>query len=159
MAQQTAKETAQQTAQQRTVDDLGRPIPKPSRLTQPFWDALRRRELMLQRCTACDTFVHTPKLRCPNCRSANLGWEAVDGAGHVYSYTVVHRPVSKPFAPLVPYVVALVELDECGVRLLSNIVGTDPTQIRIGMGVQVAFDDVTSDFTVFRFQPTEQAAA
>lgn len=136
-----------------TVDDLGRPLPAPSDLTRPFWDALRERRLVLQYCPACDSYLHTPKLRCTNCRATELTWREIAGTGQVYSHTTVHRPPSKAFADAVPYVVAIVELDGVRVRLLSNVVGVLPDKVHIGLPVRVVFDDVTDEFTVFRFEP------
>lgn len=136
-----------------TVDDLGRPLPAPSDLTRPFWEALREGRLVLQFCPACGTYLHTPKLRCTNCQATELTWREVTGTGRVHSHTTVHRPPSKAFADAVPYVVAIVELDGGGVRLLSNVVGIPPDEVYIGLEVHVVFDDVTDGFTVFRFEP------
>jgi len=67
----------------------------------------------------------------------------------VYSFTVVHRAPPQ-FAADVPYVIALIDLEE-GVRLMSTI-DDPPSQIRIGAPVSVTFDDVTTDITLPRFR-------
>lgn len=139
------------------VDDVGRPLPSPSDLSRPFWDALRERRLVLQYCPACGSYLHTPKLRCTTCRATDLTWREVDGAGRVYSHTAVHRPPSQAFADAVPYVVGVVELNQTKTRLLSNIVGISAEDVHIGLPVRVLFDDVTAEFTVFRFEPTEES--
>jgi uncharacterized OB-fold protein len=73
----------------------------------------------------------------------------------VFSWIVVNHPVPKDIYGLdVPYVVALVELEE-GVRMPTNIVGCDPSAIRADMPVQVAFEDVTAELTLPKFRPRE----
>ncbi|MGH3756802.1 Zn-ribbon domain-containing OB-fold protein [Actinophytocola sp.] len=139
------------------VDERGRPLPVPSDLTRPFWDALRERRLVLQHCPACGGYQHAPKLRCTTCRSTELVWREVAGTGRVHSHTTVHRPPSPAFADAVPYVVAIVELDGTGVRMLSNVVGVPPDDVYIGQKVRVVFDDVADEFTVFRFEPAEES--
>jgi uncharacterized OB-fold protein len=78
---------------------------------------------------------------CPYCHSRELCWEQLAGTGTVYSVTVSRRAPSPEFADLVPYVVALVDLDE-GCRMMSNIVGYDADLARCGSRVRVAFQAV-----------------
>jgi len=52
----------------------------------------------------------------------------------------------------VPYTVAIVELDE-GVRMMSNIIGIDPEDVRVGMAVAVVFDDITPTISLPKFRP------
>jgi uncharacterized OB-fold protein len=127
-----------------------KPLPKPSPTSRPFWDAAKRHELQLQRCGACGRYIYYPRDRCPKCFSDQLAWNRVSGRGKLYSYTVVRRASSRHFADA-PYVLAIVELDE-GPRLTTNIVAA-PEQVRVGMPVQVYFDDVTPDHTLVKFKP------
>jgi uncharacterized OB-fold protein len=78
---------------------------------------------------------------CPYCHSRELSWEQLAGTGTVYSVTVSRRAPSPEFADLVPYVVALIDLDE-GCRMMSNIVGFDAALARCGARVRVAFQAV-----------------
>lgn len=98
--------------------------------------------LVLQRCGTCGAWISYPRVVCPACGAADrLEWHEVSGRGAVYTFTIVHRAGHAAFAKDVPYVVAMVELDE-GVRLLSNVVDCPPEQVRIGLPVRVAFRDV-----------------
>ncbi|MEA2640149.1 MAG: uncharacterized protein QOF51_1543, partial [Chloroflexota bacterium] len=74
------------------------------------------------------------------------------GKGHVYSYTVNHQPAHPAFANDVPYVLAIIQMDE-GWRMDSNVVNTDPEAVRIGLRVGVVWDDVTPEFSLPKFQP------
>jgi len=127
-----------------------KPLPKPSPVSAPFWEAARRHELKLQYCGACNAFIYYPRDRCPNCFSEGMEWRPVSGRGKVYSYTVVRRASSRAFADG-PYVLAIVELEE-GPRMTTNIVAP-PEQVRVEMPVTVCFDDVTPQHTLVKFKP------
>jgi uncharacterized OB-fold protein len=127
-----------------------KPLPKPSPVSAPFWEAARRHELKLQYCVACKAFIYYPRDRCPDCFSEGMEWRPVSGRGKVYSYTVVRRASSRAFADG-PYVLAIVELEE-GPRMTTNIVAP-PEQVRVEMPVTVCFDDVTPQHTLVKFKP------
>jgi uncharacterized OB-fold protein len=116
-----------------------RPLPSPNPLTAPYWQAAARGELQLPRCEACAKFHFYPRTACPHCGSQKLAWQTVSSQGEVYSYTVVHRAPSKGFEALVPYVVAVIALDE-GPHLMTRLTGLPPDQARIGLRVQVEFE-------------------
>jgi uncharacterized protein len=128
-----------------------RPLPSPNALTAPYWEAAARGELQLPRCTACSRFHFYPRATCPHCGADTLTWQAVSGAGEVYSFTVVQRAPSKGFETLVPYVVAVVALDE-GPHMMTRLIDVQPDTVRIGMPVQVAFEpqDEVTRLPVFR---------
>jgi hypothetical protein len=129
------------------------PLPAITDDTRPFWEACRRRRLAIQRCTACGTFRHLPSPVCFRCRSFAHTWAEVSGRGTVYTYAVVHRAFLPALAPAVPYVVAVVALDDApGVRLVSNVVDAEPDELRIGLAVEVCFEDVSDEVTVPRFR-------
>jgi uncharacterized OB-fold protein len=86
---------------------------------------------------------------CGACLADTLDWTPVSGMGIVYTCTIVRRPQSPAFSA--PYVVAEVELDE-GPRLLANIVGMEPEEVRIGLRVVVGFEDF-DELSVFHFRP------
>ena len=89
---------------------------------------------------------------CPVCNSANKAWTKASGNGKIYSWTVVHHPSSPAWAAETPYVVAVVELEE-GVRMASNIVDCPAEKLYIGMPVEVIFESVTEDVTLYKFKP------
>jgi len=129
------------------------PVPAVTPDTQPFWDACRRHELAIQRCTGCGAFRHIPTPVCWRCRSFAHEWVAVSGRGTLFTFGVVHRPQLPALASIVPFVVALVALDDApGVRLVTNVVDAKPDELRIGMPLEVVFDDVTPEVTVPRFR-------
>jgi len=84
--------------------------------------------------------------------SDRVEWVKASGRGTVLSFTIVYRPVTRAFAIDVPYVVALITLDE-GPQLMSNVVGCPPEQVQIGMPVEVTFEDWTEAISVPKFKP------
>ena len=131
----------------------GLPLPLPTLDTGPFYEAARRGELRLQRCRACAHWIFYPRAACPRCLSMDLAWEAASGRGTLHTFTIVARG-QKGFPLPSPYVLAIVELAE-GPRLMTNLVGVaaDPAALRIGMPVEVVFEDVTPDVALPRFRP------
>ncbi|HXM57884.1 MAG TPA: Zn-ribbon domain-containing OB-fold protein [Candidatus Dormibacteraeota bacterium] len=108
----------------------------PDVVTQPFWDGIAEGVLRLQRCAACGRHVFYPRAVCPFCMAAELRWEEASGRGAVHSFTVVHRAPAG-YRDEVPYVVALVDLDE-GVRMMTRLVDVAPADVRVGLAVEVA---------------------
>jgi uncharacterized OB-fold protein len=123
-----------------------RPIPIADPETAPFWDGVRAGEILVQRCTACGTHRFYPRALCSSCHDPSHDWVRVAGRGTIYSFTVVRRAPSAGFASLVPYVVAIVALEE-GPHLLTRIVGIAPEAVTIGMRVSVQFERL-NDTTV-----------
>jgi uncharacterized OB-fold protein len=113
-------------------------LPEVTPETEHFWRGGARGELVFLACRACGTYVHPPAPVCPRCLARDLAPRAVSGRGTVVTYTVNHQRWN-PTVPT-PYVIALVELDEQpGLRLLTNLVGCAPDDVRIGMRVRVRF--------------------
>lgn len=131
--------------------EVQRPTPQPDADTAEFWAATLKGRLRIQQCRSCGRFVHYPRAACPSCMSRDLGFEDASGRGVVYSYTIVYRAPAA-FADEVPYVVALVDLDE-GARLLSRLVGVTPDSVAIGMPVQVTFHPLSDDAALPFFEP------
>jgi uncharacterized protein len=132
-----------------------RPLPKPDHDSAVYWEAARRHELLVQQCGSCQRFRFYPRSICPYCFSDKFEWQRSAGLGTVYSFTVIHRPAFPAFRDKVPYVLALIELNE-GVRMMSNILGCDPKAVEIGMAVEVTFEDVTDEITLPQFKPVER---
>jgi len=131
---------------------IPRPLPQPTPITQPFWDAAREHRLSMQRCRSCEKFVFYPRPLCSHCGSDDLEWRDLSGRATVYSYTIARRATARPFEPDVPYVIAIVELDE-GPRMTTNIVGCPPEDVRIGMPVLAHFEDASDEITLVKFRP------
>jgi len=87
----------------------------------PFWAGLRNSELRMQHCAKCDRWQFPPLLSCGGC-GGPVAWIVVSGRGTIWSLTEIHPPVLPAFAPLTPYLVALVELDESPMlRMVGNV--------------------------------------
>jgi uncharacterized protein len=121
----------------------------------PYWAALREHRYSAQRCRACGAVYLYPRVLCPSCHAGDVEWVELGGGGEIYSFTVSRRASAPAFAELLPLVVALVTLDE-GPRVMTNIVGTPPDEIRVGARVELEYLDVTDEVTlpVFRQIPT-----
>jgi uncharacterized OB-fold protein len=129
-----------------------KPVPRPSPETIPFWEAARAHRLLLPLCNHCGRFWFPPTQRCAHCLSADFVWRQARGTGHIYSFVVYHRVYHPGFEGAVPYVVAIVELDE-GPRLITNIVGMSPDEVRCDMRVEVVFDESESGVAIPKFSP------
>ncbi len=129
----------------------GRPIPQPTSLSRPYWDACKRGELTYPRCADCGLVFFPPESACIGCQSARLEWQQSSGRGTVYSFTVLHRPPSEGFP--VPSVLAIVDLDE-GYSMFSGVVDCAPSAVRIGMDVEVTFEPLTDDISLPMFRPS-----
>jgi len=132
------------------------PVPHPDADSARFWAATLAGRLELPRCRSCGQLVWYPRRRCPGCHGDDLDWEVLSGLGTVYASTVVHR-APESFAGPVPYVVALVDLDE-GARLMTNIVDCPPETVAIGMRVGVTFQRVSDQAALPLFAPRNEAA-
>ena len=133
-----------------------RPAPVSDADTEPYWKAAHEGRLIVQRCTVCGHTQLYPRWRCLRCRG-QVEWVDATGGGTVYSFTVIRQNFSRSFRHLIPYVVALIDLDE-GPRLMTNLVGVDPDDVRIGMRVRVKFEPVSDDASVPLFEPEVASA-
>lgn len=118
--------------------------PASTPLSEPFWEGTRERQLRFQRCGDCQAAVWYPRLRCPSCLGDDLRWTDSAGAGSIYTFNVMRRPGNPMMADEVPYVVALIDLDE-GYRMLTNITGCPPESVACGQRVEVAWDVELAD--------------
>jgi hypothetical protein len=131
-------------------------LPTPQPETDFYWEKARLHELWLMRCNDCQQAYFYPRAICPRCFSRRTAWVQSSGRGTLHAFAIVHRPPTPAFQDRVPYITALVDLED-GVRLPTNLIEVepDPAQIRIGMPVEVVFDDVTRDVTLPKFRPIE----
>jgi uncharacterized OB-fold protein len=118
--------------------------------TEFFWSGTRAGELRIQRCGGCGLLRHPPGPMCPECGATKPTYLVSEGRGEVFSYVVHHHP--KVPGKQVPFVVALVELDE-GVRMLGELDGVAPDDVHIGLSVEVGFRAVDDDLTMPYWRP------
>lgn len=130
-----------------------RPMPPLRGEEAVYHRLLREGRFVVQHCEACDNYIYYPRVVCPYCgQSEQLHYRESAGIGTVYTFTVCHRPGHEAFQDDVPYVVAIVELEE-GVRVLSNIIDCDPDEVSIGMPVEVVLEPVSDQAAVALFRP------
>ena len=124
-----------------------RPLPTPTRESQPYWDGLREGRFLLQYCSSCGKVRHYPRPVCPHCFSMESTFREAPTGGAVHSWTVCHHPFNFFFKASVPYIVALVDMD-AGVRVNAQLRGVAPESLKIGQRVRLAFDPVNEQVTL-----------
>jgi uncharacterized OB-fold protein len=135
------------------MSEAPRPLPIIDEDNNEFWESCRRHAMLLQRCGRCSAMRYYPAPICSSCGSLDFSWERVSGNGVVYTYSVVRRPPSPAFADEVPYVYAIVELEE-GPMMPTNIVGVPVDDVAIGMAVKLTYRDMNDEITLPVFSPT-----
>ena len=130
-----------------------RPLPQTDGPDRPFWQALRRREVQVQRCGSCGTHRFPATRYCARCRSDVSEWVVVAPSGTLETWCVFHRPYFEGLP--VPHTVIQVKLD-CGVRVFANPAGVENGALRIGMPVDAVFEDVAPDVTLLMFKPKDR---
>jgi uncharacterized OB-fold protein len=126
---------------------------EPDSLTRGFWENCKQHRLSIQRCTTCKTFRQPPKPVCHKCRSFEWEWAPVSGKGTVYSYTAIYHPLHPSLAERVPYNVVVVALDGApGCRFISNLVDVPPEELKVGMPVEVTWEQINDEIVLPRFR-------
>ncbi len=128
-----------------------RPVPVPTNITKPFWDAARQGKLVLQRCRRCGTCQYWPRPVCMRCISRDLEWKEAAGRGVVYSFTITRLP-PEGFEGREPYVLASVELVE-GTRMMTQLLNCPIDRVRIGLPVRVVWEKLTDEISLPQFEP------
>lgn len=130
------------------------PIPQPDELTEFFWDGVDSHRLMILRCDDCGTYIHLPKIVCRNCLSTSLTPTEVSGEAKLVTWTIPMQPFDPYYQSQVPYVLAVVELDEQpNLKLVTNIVDCAEEDLRIDLPVEVTFREVAPEVTLPLFAP------
>lgn len=132
---------------------MDKPMPAPTPVSAPFWDALREHRIRIQYSPSSGEYVFYPRLLAPRTLADDLVWRDISGAGMLYSYTVAVRPTAPPWADSLPQLLAVVEWDE-GPRFSTELVDVDPAELRVGMRVRPVFCDYPRDnITLLRYEP------
>ncbi|MGH2685376.1 MAG: Zn-ribbon domain-containing OB-fold protein [Actinomycetota bacterium] len=111
-----------------------RPLPYADNVSSTYWEAAGRGELLYQECPKCQHRQFYPRAMCTACGS-EPEWRQAAGRGIVHTFTVIHQNLAQPFGGWLPYVVAMVELEE-GPKMMSNITHCEPADVQIGMPVE-----------------------
>jgi uncharacterized OB-fold protein len=130
-------------------------VPTPTNISRQFWEGCAHGKLLFQRCMSCQSPVFNPAIVCRSCGSTNLSWEESDGLGSIYSWTVVWRAQTIDFR--VPYAPAIVTLDE-GYHMLSSIIECDTRDLKIGLRVEVDFNEVGEGIWLPYFRPARDSS-
>ena len=138
------------------VDAPLRPRPALTQDIAFFFEGAKQGTLLIQRCGACGLLRHPPRPACASCGS--FDWDTVtsSGRGTVYSFVVMHHPQIPGFDYPLP--IAVVELEE-GTRLVGDLIGVDPADIRIGMPVVAEMVAVDDELTIPMFRPLSPGKA
>jgi hypothetical protein len=125
--------------------------------TKPFWDGCLEGRLLLQRCAGCGAYRHPPSPICSHCLSDAHEWVPASGRGSIYTFVVVREARGRGWDKLVPYVLAVVALEE-GPRILTNVTNVVPEAVAIGMAVEVDFAELDGTTKLPLFQPARDGA-
>lgn len=120
--------------------------------TAAFWAALAQGRLLGSTCRSCGEIANYPRGFCPSCWSEDVDDVELSGRATLYSFSIVHINPLPPFKDLVPYVAALVDLEE-GPRLATRLVEVDPSDIAIGMALTARFEVVDDEQGIVLFGP------
>ena len=130
-----------------------KPLPDPNGMNKEILAALKRHEIVVQRCKGCGMDRRPPQPMCPNCYSPESEWRKVGNKGKVFSYNIMLQPPHPAFKDDAPIGLVYVEMDDCpGCRWMANIVDMDPWELYCEMPVEAVFDDVTPEVTMLRFK-------
>ncbi len=127
-----------------------RPLPEPSRTTQPFWDGARDGKLLLQYDKGAGKYQFWPRPTSIHSANGTLEWRPASGRGTLFAKTIVHVP-ARGFEDLVPYTLAAVDLEE-GVRVVGRLVGIAPEDAKHGMKLRVCWDRLSDEINYFAFE-------
>jgi len=126
--------------------------PKPDGDSAPYWEYLRKHQAHLQKCSKCGRLRFPPYPSCPYCGTFGGEWTPISTRCKLYSWTVIQHPVDPRLAAEVPFIVALVELEE-GVHIIGRLLGIEPDKLKGDMPVKVRYDDIDDAFTLINFEP------
>ena len=119
--------------------------------SEEFFEAAKESKLLIQRCTDCGEHQFYPRAVCIHCGSDDVSWVEASGKGTVHTYTVIHQQGMPGWRDEVPYIAAVIDLEE-GVRMTSNVIGCAPESVSVDMPVRVTFVD-EGNLVLPRFGP------
>jgi uncharacterized OB-fold protein len=127
-------------------------VPTVEAESAPYWEAAARGELQVAECRTCGALHHYPRPFCPTCWSAEVVPRTVSGRATLYTYSVVYSNDLVPFKDRVPYVAAVVDLEE-GPRLMTSIVDCPIEDLHIGMALTARFQRIDDELRAPVFGP------
>ena len=134
------------------MSTYAKPLPAVNSENAPYWQYAKKHELRMQQCAGCGYIRFPPGILCPKCHSMDAQWVRLTGRGEIYSYIVYHHAYHPAFRNDLPYAVAIIKLAE-GPRMESNIIGCRMEDLKVGLPVELCFDDVTDEISLPKFKP------
>ena len=132
----------------------GKMFMSPPEHSEEFFDAARDKRLLIQKCSDCGKYQFYPRQVCVHCGSGAVEWAEASGKGTVHTFTVIHQQGMPGWRDEVPYVAAIIDLDE-GVRMTSVVVDCAPSDVTVGMSVETTYIE-EGPYVLPRFRPTAQ---
>jgi uncharacterized OB-fold protein len=120
--------------------------------SEPFWTALHDGKLLIKLCGACGKHHSYPRPFCPHCWSDDVAWVEASGGATLYTHSKVYVNDLPPFPPQVPYMAAVVDLDE-GPRMMTRLVDCDEADVKIGMRLRMRTEPMTDEISMAVFAP------
>ena len=137
------------------MTDYKKPLPVVNDDNRQYWEYCKKHELRMQKCLGCGHVRFPSSIICPACHALEAEWTILRGKGIVYSYVIYRTAYHPAFQDQIPYVVAIIQLDE-GPRMESNIIGCKIEEVKINIPVEVCFEDVAEKVSVPKFKPSAQ---
>ena len=130
------------------------PLPIPQQESEFYWQKCKEHELWLRHCKQCNKVYFYPRDVCPMCFQRDTEWIKASGKGTLYTYAIAHQLPRPNYKGPLPFVIAMVQLEE-GPIMPTNLVEVkpEPASIKVGMHVEVTFDDITEEISLPKFKP------
>jgi len=128
-----------------------KPLPRSDAISGPYWEAAAQGRLLIQECPSCGHRQWYPRAMCTKC-GRDVEWLECSGRGEVHTYTVVRQMGMRPFKDELPYVIAMVQLEE-GPLIFGNVTDVEPDDVGIGLPVEVWFTKVDDEIGVPSWRP------
>lgn len=133
------------------TEKLSRPAPEPKNFSQPFWDAAKEKKFLIQYCTQSGKYQFFPRPTSIFTGGQDLEWREASGKATLYSYTVTRRP-PPAFRGQEPYIIGSIELEE-GPRIMTTVINCAVDDVKVGMKLRLAWDEVNEDYNYPVFEP------
>lgn len=131
-------------------------MPLPNLDDRVFWEGCKRHELLIQRCKDCGEKRFFPAPTCTKCASSNTEYIKASGKGEIFSFTTSYNTFGPQLVGHVPITIIVVKLAEGPLLRWSNLIDCKPEDVRIGMPVELVWDDVSPEVTLPKFRPAKK---
>jgi uncharacterized protein len=130
---------------------MAKPLPVINEDNRRFYEFTAKHELRMQQCSQCGYIRFPSSFICPKCHATEHEWTRLSGRGTIYSYAVYRTAYHPAFENEIPYFVTIIDLAE-GPSLESNVTGCQPEVLKIGLPVEVYFEDINEEIAIPKFR-------